>query len=85
MFGFTEIAAIVVICYLIGEGVKVTTIDTKYIPVIVGVCGGLLGIVAYYVMPGLELGNVLDAVASGIISGFASTGIHQVCKQLKTV
>lgn len=83
MFGFTEIASIVVICYLIGEGVKVSVIDNKYIPVIVGAVGGILGIIAYYVMPGLEVGNVLDAVASGIVSGLASTGCNQVYKQLK--
>lgn len=80
MFGFTQIAAIVVICYLIGEGIKLTSIDKKDIPVIVGVCGGLLGIVAYYVMPGLEVGNVLDAVASGIVSGLASCGTYEAIK-----
>lgn len=83
MFGFTEIAAIVVICYLIGEAVKVTVIDTKYIPVIVGVCGALLGILAFYTMPELEINNIMDATASGIVSGLASTGVNQVYKQLQ--
>lgn len=83
MFGFTEIAAIVVICYLIGEAIKVTVIDTKYIPVIVGVCGALLGILAFYTMPELEINNIMDATASGIVSGLASTGVNQVYKQLQ--
>ena len=83
MFGFTEIAAIVVICYLIGEAVKVTVIDTKYIPVIVGVCGALLGVLAFYTMPELNISNIMDAIASGIVSGFASTGVNQAYKQLQ--
>lgn len=82
MFGFTEIAAVVVICYLVGESVKVSKIDNKYIPVIVGICGGLLGVAAYYTIPGIGLGNPLDAIASGIVSGLASTGAHQIYKQL---
>ena len=83
MFGFTEIAAIVVICYLIGEAIKVSKIDNKYVPVMVGVCGAILGVCAYYVMPGLEIGNIMDAIASGIVSGLSATGANQVYKQLK--
>ena len=83
MFGFTEIAAIVVICYLIGEAVKVSPVDNKYIPIIVGVAGGILGVVALEVIPGLEVNNVLDAIASGIVSGLSATGINQIGKQLK--
>ena len=82
MFGFKEIAAIVVICYLIGEAVKVMKIDTKYIPVIVGVCGAILGVVAMNVMPDLGITNVLDAAAAGIVSGLSATGFDQVYKQL---
>ena len=83
MFGFTEIAAIVVICYLIGEAVKVSPVDNKYIPIIVGVAGGILGVVALEVIPGLEVNNILDAIASGIVSGLSATGINQIGKQLK--
>ena len=83
MFGFTEIAAIVVICYFLGAGIKISNIDNKYIPVIVGCVGAILGVVAYYVMPGLEIGNILDAIASGIVSGLSATGINQVYRQLK--
>ena len=83
MFGFTEIAAIVVICYLIGEAVKVSPIDNKYIPIIVGACGGILGAVAMYLIPDIGVTNVLDAVAAGIVSGLSATGINQIGKQLK--
>ena len=83
MFGFTEIASIVVICYLIGEAVKVTPIDNRYIPIIVGVGGGILGVVAINVIPDYATMNVLDAIASGIVSGLSATGINQIGKQLK--
>ena len=83
MFGFTEIAAIVVICYLLGEAVKVSPIDSKFIPIIVGVAGGILGVVAMEVIPDLAGMNILDAIASGIVSGLSATGINQIGKQLK--
>ena len=37
------VLGITVICYLIGLGVKISPLDDKYIPLIVGVCGGALG------------------------------------------
>ena len=43
--GIASVAAITVIAYLIGEIVKATGLDNKWIPVICGVCGGALGVV----------------------------------------
>ena len=40
IFGIAGVAAITVICYLIGHGVKASGLDNKWIPVIVGACGG---------------------------------------------
>ena len=40
IFGIAGVAAITVICYLIGQGVKASGLDNKWIPVIVGACGG---------------------------------------------
>ena len=37
VFGLSTVAAITVLCYLVGAGVKTTPLDNKYIPVI---CGG---------------------------------------------
>ena len=37
VFGLGTVAAITVLCYLAGTGVKTTPLDNKYIPVI---CGG---------------------------------------------
>ena len=36
IFGIGTVAAITVLCYLIGSGVKTTPLDNKYIPVICG-------------------------------------------------
>ena len=82
---FPEVAtviSIVVICFLIGLTVKKTKLDDEFIPIIVGVCGGILGVVGMYVIPNYPAGNVMDAIAVGIVSGLASTGVHQIGKQL---
>lgn len=76
------VAGITVICFLIGMGVKVSPLDDKYIPVIVGVCGGVLGGVGMYLMPDFPVHNIIDAIAVGIESGLAATGAHQIGKQL---
>ena len=77
-----SVAAITVICYLIAIGVKATKLDNKYIPVICGVMGGILGIVGMFVIPQYPAGDVLNAAAVGIVSGLAATGANQVYKQL---
>ena len=44
--------------------------------------GGVLGIVGMYVIPDFPAKDVLNALAVGIVSGLASTGVNQVYKQL---
>lgn len=79
------VLAIVVIAYMIGLAAKIIkTISDEWIPVIVGVAGGILGVVGMYVMPNFPATNILDAIAIGIVSGLASTGVNQVYKQLTT-
>ncbi|MGN0438244.1 MAG: phage holin family protein [Lachnospiraceae bacterium] len=82
----TEIEfAIVMIAYLIGITVKANPkINDKWIPSIVGITGGICGIVGYYFVPGFPSDNILNAVAIGIISGLASTGVNQAYKQLRS-
>lgn len=79
---FATVAGIVVICYLIGMGVKASPLDDKYIPLIVGTCGGVLGVLGMLSMPDFPANNYIDAVAVGIASGLAATGAHQIGKQL---
>ena len=82
--GFIAFPAIVVITYLIGATLKAINNETldKFIPVICGFVGGALGVVVYLTIPGyIPAQNWLMALAIGIVSGFASTGINQVYKQ----
>lgn len=84
-FGFANVAAITVICYLVGEIFKNTAIDNKWIPVICGACGLVLGIVAFLIdMPDFPGGDVISAAAVGTASGLTATGINQIYKQLKS-
>ena len=76
--------AIVVICYLVGLGAKIVPqIKDNYIPVIVGAVGGMLGVAGMYVIPDFPAHDVMTAVAVGIMSGLASTGVNQIYKQVK--
>ena len=82
-FGIASVAAITVVCYLIGLLVKASGIDNKWIPVICGVSGLALGIVSMFIMPDFPASDYVTAAAVGIVSGLAATGIDQVFKQLK--
>lgn len=82
-FGIASVAAITVICYLVGQVVKATGMDNKYIPAICGVVGAILGPVALYLgVPDFPATDPLTAVSVGIVSGLAATGFNQVAKQL---
>lgn len=82
-FGIASVAAITVVCYLIGIIVKVSGIDNKWIPVMCGICGLALGIISMFIMPDFPASDYVTAAAVGIVSGLAATGIDQVFKQLK--
>ena len=77
------VLAIVVITYLIGLK-AVSAIKDELIPVIVGIAGGALGVLGMYIMPEFPANDLLNAIAIGIVSGLASTGVNQVYKQLST-
>ena len=81
-FGIVSVAAITVIAFLVGMLVKATTLDNKWVPIICGIVGGVLGVVGMHVMPDFPAGDILTAVAVGIVSGLAAVGVHQIGKQL---
>ena len=86
VLGIVSVSAIVVICYLIGQAVKLTPLDNKFIPVICGACGGGIGVAAFLIgFPEFPADNIISAIAVGIVSGFAATGINQIHKQFKQV
>lgn len=80
----STVVAIVVITYLIGLGAKaIPHIKDNYIPIIVGVAGGVLGVVGMHVIPDFPANDILNAIAVGIVSGLSSTGVNQIYKQVK--
>lgn len=82
-FDLVQVVAITAICYLVGLLVKTSPLDDKWIPSIVGVLGGVLGIVGMYIVPNFPAQNALEAIAVGIVSGLAATGADQVWRQLR--
>ena len=80
--GIAGVAVITVICYLIGQAVKATAIENKWIPIIVGASGGVLGVVGMMVMADFPATDYLTAIAVGILSGLAAVGVNQIGKQM---
>lgn len=84
-FGIASVAAITVIAYLIGAAIKASGLDNKWIPIICGAAGGILGVVAMLTgVPDFPAGDYISAVAVGIVSGLAATGVNQCVKQMKS-
>lgn len=81
-FGIAGVAAITVIAYLIGSAVKATSLNNRWIPSICGTVGGILGVLAMRIMPDFPATDYITAVAVGIVSGLAATGVNQIGKQL---
>lgn len=82
ILGIASVAAITDIAYIVGMVVKNTALDNKWIPCIVGIVGGALGALAMKVMPDYPATDYITAVAVGIVSGLAATGVDQLVKQL---
>ena len=79
--GVATVAAIIVICYLIGMVVKATALDSKWIPIICGVCGGIIGALALaFHMPDFPAEDYFTAVAVGL----TATGVNQIFKQMQS-
>ena len=67
---------ILVACLIVGYIVKkwISDVDDKWIPTIVTILGAVLGFVIN--------GASIEAVVAGAVTGLASTGLHQLFKQL---
>ena len=81
-FGIAGVAVITVIAYLVGLAVKATALPNRWIPVICAAVGGALGVAGLYTMSDFPAADILTAIAVGIVSGLAATGIDQTVKQL---
>ena len=82
IMGITSVAGITVCCYLLALAVKQTPLANKWLPTLCGLLGGLLGVAGMYTMPEFPAGDVITALAVGIVSGLAATGADQIAKQL---
>ena len=81
--GIASVAAITVICYLVGLIVKASGLNDKYIPICCGVAGAALGVAGLYLgLPDFPANDPLTALAVGIVSGLAATGVNQAVRQL---
>ena len=80
--GITGVAAITVICLLIGQGVQVAPLNSASLPIIFGEAGRNPCIAGMFLMPDFPATDYITAAAVGIVSGFAATGVNQVFKQM---
>ena len=72
------------VIYLLGAALKAIGNEAldKFIPVICGLAGGILGVVVFKTIPGyLPADNWLLALYIGIGSGLVSVGVNQIYKQ----
>lgn len=70
------IPLVIAVCLTVGYLMKkFLPTDNKYIPLTVTVLGAVLGCIDAHAI-------TLVAIASGMISGLASTGLHQIFKQI---
>ena len=76
------VTGITVLCYLLGLGVKLSPLEDKWIPLLCGLGGALLGLAGLAWMPGFPAENWIDALALGAASGLAATGADQLGRQL---
>lgn len=82
-FGIATVVAITALVYIICLCAKASVLDNKWIPVIAGVSGVILGILALYIgVPDFPATDPMTAAAVGGASGLAATGLHQAKKQL---
>lgn len=84
--GIASVGAITIIALLIGMCVKsIDSINNKFIPIICGFTGLILGIVAFITeMPEFPAKDMITAAAVGTVSGLAATGLNELAKQLNS-
>lgn len=71
------IPMVVAACLVIGYIMKkwIADVDNKYIPTVVCVAGAILACI-------INQGADVATIVAGAVSGLASTGLHQMFKQL---
>ena len=85
--GIATVSSIVVICFVIGAGIKASkkVTNNNIIPYVVAIVGGSLGAVGYFCkVPDFPANDALTAIAVGMASGLAATGIKEISKTITT-
>lgn len=83
-FGIATVASITVLSYLMGMTIRASGLGNKWIPVLCGLFGTVLGILALLMgMPDFPASDCLTAAAVGAVSGLAATGADQAFRQLQ--
>ena len=82
--GIASVASITALCSLAGLITKATPFQNdKFIPIVCGVVGLLLGLAGLYLgIPDFPANDPITAAAVGVVSGLAATGINQAYRQL---
>lgn len=81
---------IVIMCYLLAELYKAfickkkNSMGRRLLPVICSLLGGLIASIIYFIDPFYLTGDAryLSTLTVGLLSGLASTGVHQIISQL---
>jgi len=81
--GMAGVASISIIAWLAGEAVKLSPLENKWIPLLCGLAGGVLGVLGLRLMPEFPAQDLMSAAAVGIVSGLAATGADQIGRQLE--
>jgi hypothetical protein len=81
--GMAGVASISIMAWLMGEAVKLSPLDNKWIPLLCGITGGVLGVLGMKLMPEFPAADLMSATAVGITSGLAATGADQLGRQLE--
>ena len=76
--GVASVAGITIICYLAATAIKQTPLANKWLPTLCGILGGVLGVAGMYVIADFPAADPITAVAVGIVSGLAATGVNQI-------
>ena len=84
--GVASVIGITVICYLVGVIARATAIDNKWIPVIVGVSGAVLGVAGMYVIADFPAADVINALAVGIRAcGYRGQSDHENSAEVERI
>lgn len=77
-----ELLVLVPVLYIIGAGVKKTTlIPDKFIPIVLGACGIILSCLWVLGANGISTVGIFTAITQGILVAGASVYVNQLIKQ----